>query len=158
MTVNAILACDLDFGIGNEGNLPWPKNERDMKWFRDHTMGHVVLMGRTTWESIGSKPLRNRVNVVVTSKVLEGPDYTDSGDMEQIINRVKDKYPHRFIWVIGGSDIYEQAIPYCDKLYLTTINRHYECDRYVEKDIITKFPVIKHWEEDKELTFQIRER
>ena len=158
MTINAILACDLNFGIGNEGNLPWPKNKRDMKWFRDNTRGHVVLMGRTTWESIGSKPLPNRTNVVVTSKELEGPDYTAAGDIEQILKTVKGKYPDQTIWVIGGADIYSQALPFCDKLYLTTINQHCTCDRYVESDIIIKFPVIEEWIEDEELTFQIRER
>jgi dihydrofolate reductase len=157
MTVNAILACDLDFGIGNEGNLPWPKNERDMQWFRDHTLGHVVLMGRTTWESIGSKPLPKRQNVVVTSKTIDA-DFTMSGDMGQIIQYVKGLYDGLHIWIIGGADIYEQAIPYCDKLYLTKMNKKYKCDRYVESDIITKFPVIEHWSEDKEMTFQIRRR
>lgn len=156
MSVNAILACDLNFGIGNEGNLPWPKNKRDMDWFRDQTTGHVVLMGRTTWESIGSKPLPKRTNVVVTSKNLEDPDFTMSGDMEEIIKRVRELYDGLHIWVMGGADIYQQAIPFCDKLYLTTINKMYTCDRHVESDIITKFPVIEYWKEDEELTFQIR--
>jgi dihydrofolate reductase len=158
MSVNAILACDLNFGIGNEGNLPWPKNKRDMDWFREHTMGHVVLMGRTTWESIGSKPLPKRTNVVVTSKSLEGPDFTMSGDMEAIIKYVRELYDGLHIWVIGGADIYQQAIPFCDKLYLTKMNQKCKCDRYVESDIITKFPVIEHWKEDKDMTFQIRRR
>jgi dihydrofolate reductase len=158
MSINAILACDLNFGIGNEGNLPWPKNERDMAWFREQTLGHVVLMGRTTWESIGSKPLPKRENVVVTSKTLESADVTMSGDMEAIIKYVKELYDGLHIWIIGGADIYQQAIPFCDKLYLTTINKAYTCDRYVESDIITKFPVIEYWKEDEELTFQIRRR
>jgi dihydrofolate reductase len=157
-SVNTILACDLNFGIGNENNLPWPKNDRDMRWFRDHTVGHVVVMGRKTWESIGSKPLPNRINVVITSKELEGPDMTISGDMEDIITQIKNKYPHLHIWIIGGSEIYFQAIPFCDKLYLTTFNQKYICDSYVETDIIVKFPVIEFWEEDKEMTFQIRKR
>jgi dihydrofolate reductase len=158
LSINAILACDLNFGIGNEGNLPWPKNERDMTWFREHTMGHVVVMGRKTWETIGSKPLPKRTNVVITSQELEGPELTMSGDMGQILDYVKKKYDGLHIWVIGGSEIYGQAIPYCDKLYLTTINGMYECDAYVESDIITKFPVIEHWQEDPEITFQIRRR
>lgn len=158
MTVNAILACDLNFGIGNEGDLPWPKNSRDMQWFRDNTKGYVVLMGRTTWESIGSKPLPGRVNIVVTSKDLNGPEFTIHGEMKNIVDTVKSRYPDLHIWIIGGADIYEQAIPYCDKLYLTVINNRFECDRYVESDIITKFPVVEHWKEDEELTFQVRGR
>lgn len=158
MSTNAILACDLNFGIGNEGDLPWPKNSRDMQWFRDNTKGHVVVMGRTTWESIGSKCLPSRTNVVITSKVLEGPDYTISGNMKEMLETVKVRYPGLHIWIIGGADIYEQAIPHCDKLYLTVINDRFECDRYVESDIIAKFPVVEYWKEDKELTFQIRGR
>ena len=158
MTVNAILACDLNFGIGIEGDLPWPKNKRDMQWFKDHTTGDVVIMGRTTWESIGSKPLPGRINVVVTSKYLEAPDFTIHGEMKNIVDTVKSRYPEQNVWVIGGADIYEQAIPYCDKLYLTVINNRFQCDRYVESDIITKFPVVEHWKEDEELTFQVRGR
>lgn len=158
LTINAILACDSNFGIGNEGRLPWPKNERDMQWFRDHTRGHVVLMGRTTWESIGSKPLKNRINVVVTSKDLEGPDFTMCGDMEDILKGAQEKWPHLHIWVMGGADIYEQALPYCDKLYLTRFQQKFECDCHVESDIIVKFPVIEYWKEDDELIFQIRRR
>jgi dihydrofolate reductase len=158
MSINAILATDLNFGIGKEGNLPWPKNERDMTWFREHTMGHVVVMGRKTWESIGSKPLPKRINVVITSKTLEGSDLTMSGDMEQILDHLKEIYEGLHIWIIGGAEIYFQAIPLCDKLYLTTINNKYDCDTHVESDIITKFPVIEHWQEDPEITFQIRRR
>lgn len=158
MTVNAILACDINFGIGNEGDLPWPKNPRDMLWFREHTKGHVVVMGRSTWESIGSKPLPGRVNVVITSKDLKGPEFTMHGEMKDIIDTLKSRYKEQDVWVIGGADIYKQSVPYCDKLYLTTINKSFECDKYVEADIITKFPVIEHWNEDPELTFQIRSR
>ena len=158
MTVNAILACDINFGIGNEGDLPWPKNPRDMMWFREHTKGHVVVMGRSTWESIGSKPLPGRVNVVITSKDLKGPEFTMHGEMKDIIDTLKSRYKEQDVWVIGGADIYKQSVPYCDKLYLTTINKSFECDKYVEADIITKFPVIEHWNEDPELTFQIRSR
>jgi dihydrofolate reductase len=158
VSINAILACDLNFGIGNEGNLPWPKNKRDMAWFREHTMGHVVVMGRKTWESIGSKPLPKRTNVVITSKYISNADLTLSGHMQDILDHLKETYEGLHIWVIGGSEIYGQAIPYCDKLYLTTINGIFKCDTYVESDIITKFPVIEYWKEDPEITFQIRRR
>lgn len=156
--INAILACDINFGIGNEGNLPWPKNKRDMAWFQKHTKNQIVLMGRTTWESLGSKPLPNRFNIVVTSQNLKGPDLTAHGNFEDILNAVRKKFPGKTIWVMGGADIYRQALPFCDRLYLTIVNLHCQCDKYVESDIITKFPVIEHWQEDKELTFQIRKR
>lgn len=158
MSVNVILATELNYGIGNENKLPWPKNKKDMEWFRNNTKDGVVLMGRKTWESIGSKKLPNRINIVVTSRDLEGPDYTISGDMADIISNVKERYPGHDIWVMGGSEIYFQAIPLADKLYLTTINGHYECDSYVESDIIVKFPIIEYWKEDEDITFQIRKK
>ena len=158
MTVKAIIACDQNSGIGNEGNLPWPKNKKDMDWFRKNTMGNVVLMGRSTWESIGSKPLPNRENVVVSSGVVENAGLSMSGDMGDIIDYVEELYEGLDIWIIGGANIYKQAIPYCDKLYLTAMKQCYKCDRYIESDIITEFPVIEHWEEDDEMTIQIRSR
>ena len=67
MTVKAILACDADWGIGKDGNLPWPHNPADLKWFKQSTLNHTVVMGKATWDSLPVKPLPNRVNVVVSS-------------------------------------------------------------------------------------------
>lgn len=158
MKVNAILACDLDYGIGKNNGLPWPRNSEDMKWFKDHTTGGVVLMGRKTWQSIGSKPLSNRVNVVVTTKKLEGPDYTTSGDMASILGRVNDGYPGTPIWVIGGADIYSQALPHCKKLYLTIFRRSFDCDAFVDSVDISQFNEIVDTKMSGSLEFQIRER
>ena len=156
MSVNIILATDLNFGIGNENDLPWPKNKEDLKWFKDNTMNGVVVMGRKTWESIGSKKLPGRTNVVISSKILEGADATYAGDMKDIIDLIKTNYQDKDIWIIGGAEIYFQAIPLADKLYLTTINQHCVCDTYVERDIIVKFPYIDFWKENEHVTFQIR--
>ena len=94
MSVNAILAMDNNMGIGYDNTLPWPHNKKDMKWFRDCTSGHVVVMGRKTWESFGSKPLPNRINVVVTNKEVEGnPDRIERGEMVEIISTLVCKYP-----------------------------------------------------------------
>jgi dihydrofolate reductase len=65
--IRAILACDRDFGIAKNGQMPWPKNTDDLKWFRSMTAGSCVVMGRKTWESDMPKPLPNRVNAVVSS-------------------------------------------------------------------------------------------
>ena len=51
MTVKAILACDADWGIGKDGNLPWPHNPADLKWFKQSTLNHTVVMGKATWDS-----------------------------------------------------------------------------------------------------------
>ena len=158
MKVKAILACDMNYGIGKNGDLPWPRSSRDMAWFRNNTIDGVVLMGRQTWLSIGSKPLPNRVNVVVSGRQLEGPEYTTSGDMKMILDRLVNRYPEQDIWVIGGADVYEQALPYCDQLYLTRISRDYDCDRFVDSDITKEFPQNIFRMQDKELSFQIWEK
>ena len=156
--IDIIVATDRNFGIGHENKLPWPKNEKDMKWFRDQTRGHVIVMGRKTWESIGSKPLPNRINVVITSKEIENAHKTMSGDMGEILKSLEKEYPNLHIWVIGGSEIYSQSVPYADNLYHTTIIGNYECDAFVEKDLMTKFPVIRHWKEEPDIIFQIRSK
>lgn len=160
MKVNAILACDLKFGIGYKGDLPWPKNNIDMKWFQKNTSGGIVLMGRTTWESIGSKPLLNRINIVITNKDIDGPDFTMSGNMKNIIERIREEQGQdRDLWIMGGANVYEQAYKYCDKLFLTTFDQEYECDKYISTELINSFPSIEYlWKTDKGIKFQVKGR
>lgn len=158
MSINAILACDINGGIGNKNGLPWPRNKQDMKWFRDHTLGHVIVMGRGTWESIGSKSLPKRENIVISRNVID-VGMSLSGDMERIIEYISDLYPGLHIWIIGGADIFHQSMTYCDKLYLTRFNQEYECDTFISEDMINQFSIVDY--EDKNnsnLTFQIRSR
>lgn len=156
MTVNAILAHDDKFGIGKDGKLPWPHSPADMKWFRDCTNGHVVVMGRKTWESIGSKKLPNRTNIVVTRSRIEGnPDGVYYGDMSALINMIRKDYPDLKTWIIGGADIYKQALPYCDNIYLTHIKGDYNCDAFVPlRDYLIGYAKMANKEQD-ELTFSI---
>lgn len=129
MTVNAILAHDKKYGIGKNGNLPWPRNDADMKWFRDCTNGHIVVMGRKTWESIGSKKLPNRINIVVSRSKIDGnPDSVYYGDMSKLILMLKRDYPDLKTWIIGGADIYKQILHLCDNIYVTEFAGDYHCD------------------------------
>lgn len=132
MTVNAILAHDDKFGIGKNGKLPWEHSPADMKWFRECTTGHVIIMGRKTWESIGSKKLPNRTNIVITKSHIEGePDGKYSGDISKLLHMIKIEYPDLKTWIIGGGEIYKQALPFCDNVYLTHFKGDYECDTFV---------------------------
>ena len=133
MTVNAILAHDDNYGIGKDGMMPWPHNDADMKWFQDCTLGHIVVMGRKTWESIGNKKLPRRTNVVVTRSELTGnPDSVYFGEISKLITMLKTEYPDLKIWIIGGADIYKQALHYCDNIYVTKFSGDYECDTFVD--------------------------
>ena len=140
MTVNAILAVDANFGIGNNNGLPWPHEVEDMKWFRDNTKDSIVIMGRKTWESIGSKPLPKRINIVITSSSIQGDyDAIYYGDMGKVLQNIQSDYPNIDLWIIGGANIYEQAIPYCKHVYLTQFKKSYECDTVIDKSLMNGF-------------------
>lgn len=131
MNLSAILAHDDKYGIGKNNDLPWQRNAADMKWFRECTIGHVVVMGRKTWESIGSKPLSKRVNVVVSTQTLDGPDQVISGDIATSIRTLTEQYSGLKVWIIGGAKLYKQMLPMCDNIYLTHIPGDYNCDTFV---------------------------
>lgn len=159
MTINAILAMDDNMGIGFDNTLPWPHNKKDMKWFRDCTSGHVVVMGRNTWESFGNKPLPNRINVVVTNREVEGnPDRIERGEMVEILATLATKYPGLHIFVIGGANIYRQALPYCDKLYITHMRGAYKCDTFMYSNDLEGFGIQEYIDADEDMTIQIRSR
>lgn len=116
--------------IGKNNDLPWNLPE-DLKHFREITSGKTVLMGRKTYESIFArlkKPLPNRKNVVITRQedyqvpegVLVFPDLTSA--FEKLVNED--------IYVIGGAEIYKQALPLAKKMYLTRVKGSYEGDAF----------------------------
>lgn len=161
MSINAIVAMDGNRGIGWENKLPWPHNKKDMQWFRDQTSGHVVVMGRKTWESLGNKKLPNRINVVLTNNPwsIEGsPDHIISGEVESILDLLAEEYPDLHIWVIGGADIYLQALPHCDKLYVTMMKKAYRCDAFLYDRHLEDFNQCNHIDDDEDMTIQIRSR
>jgi dihydrofolate reductase len=117
--------------IGVDNRLPWRLPE-DMKRFRALTVGHSVIMGRRTWESIG-KPLAGRQNIVVTrsdGRGLAGVEFAHS--LEDALARVRLPDP---AFVIGGEALYGEALPRADLMYLTEIQRDFEGDaRFPEVD------------------------
>lgn len=125
-----IVAVDRNWAIGNEGKLLASIPE-DMKFFRTTTTGNVVVMGRKTLESFpGKRPLKNRVNIVLTRD--EG--YTADGavivhDIEELLAKIKD-YSDKGIYVIGGGTIYNQLLKYCDTALVTYIDDEFKADTY----------------------------
>lgn len=161
MQFNAIMAHDLYYGIGRGGLLPWPHNKEDMKWFRECTTGHVVVMGSNTWKSIGNKPLKNRINVVLTKNrdsIIGNPDLILSGSTDEIVEILKQKYCNLKIWFIGGGEIYKQFLEYCEMIYLTKFNGDYGCDVFVNLDkTISNFELMSS-DVREDLTFAIWKR
>ena len=111
--------------IGQNGDMPWHL-PADLAHFKKLTSGHAIVMGRRTWESIG-RPLPNRVNIVITRKV----DYEAEG--ATVVHSLKDGVTaagdHR-LFVIGGGEIYKEALPLSSCLHITRLNTRLEGDTY----------------------------
>lgn len=126
-----IYAVDLNGGIGYNGGLPWPHIESDMKWFIKNTTGKIVVMGKTTWDSIGKK-LPNRINIVLSNKEFEGPDHVLRGTTTEILDQIKEMYPDKDVAIIGGSKVYQQFMLHADTIYSTLIQSAYHVDTWFD--------------------------
>ncbi|RHT37360.1 dihydrofolate reductase [Firmicutes bacterium AM31-12AC] len=128
--MNAIAAVDANWAIGNKNRL-LTSIPADMKFFREKTIGHVVVMGRKTLESFpNGLPLKNRVNIVLTeNRSYKVKDAIIVHTKEELLEELK-KYDSNELYVIGGGSIYEMLIPYCDTAYITKINHVYAADTY----------------------------
>ncbi len=125
--LSLIVAASQNGVIGIQNRLPW-KLPADLKRFKQLTLGHPVIMGRKTFESIG-KPLPGRTNIVLTRQIglklcgcLTAPSLQDAiflcGDKEEI-------------FAIGGASLYEKALPLADQIYLTRIHQDFEGDTFL---------------------------
>ena len=123
MKIAIIAAVSRNRVIGKDGKLPWHISE-DLKRFKRLTTGHVVLMGRKTFESLG-KPLPDRRNVVITSSSIPGIETYPS--IPDALRALEDEEK---IFVIGGGRIFSQLLERADELYLTTVDRDVEVDTY----------------------------
>jgi dihydrofolate reductase len=129
MIISIIAAIGKNRELGKNNKLLWHIPE-DFKRFKNLTSGHVVIMGRKTYESLPEKfrPLPDRVNIVVTrnASFTTTSQLIVAGSIEQAIDKAKRNLPAgRQVFIIGGANIYEQGIKYANKLYLTLINKAY---------------------------------
>lgn len=129
--ISAIVAVDNNWGIGYQGDLLEHISE-DLKHFKALTTGHVVVMGRKTWDSLPHKPLKDRLNIVI-SRQPRGP----LGEMAFIIPmdeakvRVAMSGNDEEWFIIGGGQIYKELLPFCDRVYVTKIYKdHKNVDTY----------------------------
>ena len=128
--MNLIVNVDKNWAIGLGSKL-LVRIPQDMKYFRSMTTGHVVVMGRKTLESFPeSKPLPNRVNIVLTrDQGYQAPGAVVVHSMEELKEELK-KYSGEEIFVIGGGQIYRDLLPLCDKAYVTKVDRAFDADVY----------------------------
>ena len=138
-----VWAEDEKGAIGKDGGLPW-KLPNDMKFFKETTTGHTVLMGRKTFESMGNRPLPNRQNLIMTRQL----DYQADGvtvvhHLDDVVGNSED------IYVIGGSEIYKQFMPVVDVLWQTKIAGDFDGDTFFPQvnwedwQLVEKIPGIR---------------
>lgn len=125
--ISIIVAITKNRVIGNEGKIPW-RIKGEQKRFRELTTGNVIIMGRKSYEEIG-KPLPNRDTVLIsrTLKVEEANCHTVSS-LKEALEYVKDT--DKQVYIAGGAQVYEEALPYADVVYLTVIDMEIEGDRF----------------------------
>lgn len=127
--MKAILSADKNWGIGKDGEL-LVRLPGDMKYFREKTLGKVIVMGRSTLESLpGGKPLAGRTNIVLS----RNPDF-EAGcktcSSEETLLQNLNELQGEDVFVIGGAQIYEALLPYCTSVYLTKIDAVFPADRH----------------------------
>lgn len=128
--MKAIVAVDLNWGIGHRGNL-LQRIPEDMKFFKRMTLGKVVIMGRETFESLpGKEPLKDRINIVLSkNERFKHEEVTICRSLDELFCKL-EKYNPEDVFVIGGESIYSQLLPYCTEVYVTKIQNVYAADKY----------------------------
>ena len=158
--IKAIMAVDEKGGISKEGSMPWPKNSRDLQWFKKNTLNQVVVMGSKTWEDpFMPSPLKDRINILFTNKdnsFYQGADAYFSGDISKEILKLQKKYLDRDIFIIGGSDIIRQSFELFKEFYLTRIYGNFGCDKFIDiKKIKNSMTLMEKIDCDEKCHFEI---
>ena len=126
--ISIIAAISENRAIGKNNELLW-RIPDDMRRFRELTTGHPVIMGRKTYETIG-KPLPNRTNIIITrDKNYSAPGCIIVYSLDEALEKAK-KIEGGEVFIMGGGEIYKEAIKFADKLYLTLIHEGKEGDTY----------------------------
>ncbi len=124
--ISIISALAKNRAIGKKNDLPWHL-PADLKHFKETTIGKTIVMGLNTFKSIGSKPLPNRKNIVLsgdmTVQVPEGVILVNS--LERVLEMTKDE---KEVMICGGAMVYQQFLPLADRMYLTYIDHDFEGD------------------------------
>lgn len=160
MILSIVVATGKNGEIGKDNRLLWHL-PADLKYFKNLTTGHPIIMGRHTFESIG-RALPNRRNIIITRQLdyqAEGVDIVHS--LEEAIALVKDQHE---VMVIGGADVYQQALPKANRIYITRVEIEPEADRFFPEIDMSEWNVhvdVGYPADEKNaysLTFQMLER
>ena len=129
MLRSIIVALSENNVIGRDKGLPW-KLSADLKRLKDLTMGHHIIMGRKTWESLG-KPLPGRIHIVITrQKDYKAPGATVVNSLEEAL--IMSSGDHE-VFIFGGGEIFSKALPLVQKIYLTRVHAKIQGDTFFPK-------------------------
>lgn len=131
--LKAIVVVDKNWGIGKDGGL-LVHLPGDLKYFKEKTLGNIVIMGRSTLESLpGSKPLPDRTTIIITkNKELSGDFYTVSSISElfELLEELLIQNPEMIPFISGGASIYEQMLPYTESVLVTKIDKAFDAEKF----------------------------
>lgn len=158
--ITLIAAATENNVIGKDNKMPWHM-PNDFKYFKQTTLGHSVVMGRKTFESLG-KALPERRNIVLTKDQDWSAENVDvANSIDELLNYCRDE---REIFIIGGAKIYEQTLPLASKVLLTRIHAHIDGDAYFPALPADEWKLVRserHEKDDRhayDYTFEVYER
>ena len=150
--MNCIVAVFNNWAIGYENKL-LARNPIDMKYFKEKTLGKVVVMGRKTLESFpGGLPLKERVNIVLTTNPKVKAEGAVVVSSFEELDQELDKYNSEDVFVIGGESVYKQLLPRCQRAYVTKVENDFPADTW-----FPNLDKLEEWElvfEGEEQTYQ----
>ena len=123
--ISIIVAVAANWAIGKNNDLLWHISN-DFKWFKKHTMGNPVVMGKKTWESLPLRPLPKRLNIVISDNASD--QFAGASAVGSIDSAIRAMDPKKENFIIGGGSIYTQFLPKADHLYLTQVHKEFEAD------------------------------
>ena len=147
MRLVLIAAVDKNMGIGYANEL-LVRIKKDMKYFTEKTLNHIIVMGRNTYVSIG-RPLPKRENIVITHHPVSHDEVT-SMTLEKFLETYKDS--KEVIYCIGGEQIYKELLPYADEILLTRVEKEYKANKYFP-DVTDFVEVERTWETENDIRF-----
>ena len=128
----AIYAVDANDGLSKDGVIPW-RSKKDMQFFVNQTKHHIVVMGKNTYFSLPQRPLKDRINIVLTSKpeMFESTDQVIfTNDFIHVIQDMeRNNETKKKIFIIGGKSVYQQWLPLCAVVWVTRLKKEYKCDQ-----------------------------
>lgn len=147
MIVSQIAACAKNSVIGLDGDLPWDLPE-DLKFFRDKTKGHIIIMGRKTFDAFEGRTLPQRLHIVISRTpdqvIIPNDQVIAVGSLQEALKLSETYMPAwpEEVFVIGGGEIYQQALVYTDKIYLTEIQHDIEGDAWYPMFSSSEFKLV----------------